>query len=320
MLGLILLLQSLIVAVAGPPSSPEYLPIRVADAYGYFAKERVAVTIKSTRAESGAAEALAQGQADLAATSLEAMFRFGYRAQSPRIVFALTAAPPTPLLVSTAHAGVTSVKDLERGKIAFVTPGSPEQIWLLALLAKSGIRATGVELLSLGPRGVVTALDSGDAMAAFVSEPAASGLVKDGRARLLIDLKSPPAIADALGAPTVHAAVFMRGDRRPKDRDLAAFARAILEAQQLIATGNAAELAERLPRSVATPDEEFVRRVEAMQGIYLPGGIVTTDALAHTIDIVRTHVPLPRLLKIPKPQDMLYLEPTRRALKARPPA
>ena len=320
MLGLILLLQSLTIAVSGPPTSPEYLPIRVADAYGYFAKEGVTVTIKSTRAESGAAEALAQGQADLAATSVEAMFRFGYRVPSPRIVFALTAAPPTPLLVSAAHAGVASVKDLEHGKIAFVMPGSPEQIWLLALLAKSGIRATGVELLSLGARGVVTAIDSGDAVAAFISEPAATGLVTDGRARLLVDFKSPPAIADALGAPTVHAAVFSRGDRRPNDRDLGAFARAVLAAEQLIATGKAATLAERLPRSIVSSEDEFVRRVEATQGIYLPGGLVTADALAHTIDIVRTHVALPRLLKIPKPQDMLYLEPTRRAVRSRPPA
>ncbi|HVQ27268.1 MAG TPA: ABC transporter substrate-binding protein, partial [Planctomycetota bacterium] len=83
-------------AVSGPPTSPEYLPIRVAEAEGYFAAEGLAVTVRTTRAESGAAEALAQGQADLAATTLEAILRFGLRAtatQPPRLIFGLTAAP-----------------------------------------------------------------------------------------------------------------------------------------------------------------------------------------------------------------------------------
>jgi ABC-type nitrate/sulfonate/bicarbonate transport system substrate-binding protein len=183
------------------------------------------------------------------------------------------------------------------------------------MLAREGIRATGAELLSLGTRGVVTALDAGEVTAAFVGEPAASALVRDARARLLIDLKSPRAVADALGAPTVHAAVFARGDRRPSDRDLAAFSRAVLAAQRLIATEKAATLVERLPKNVAAADDELVRRVELTQGIYLPNGLTTADALAHTIDIVRAHVALPRALRVPKPADLLYLDPARRTIR-----
>src|SRR2546425_11708069 len=89
MLGLIVLLQTLAIAVSGPATSPEYLPLRVAEAEGYFAREGLAVTLKTTRAEAGAAEALAHAQADLAATSLEAIRRFAPRtiAQGPRLAF-----------------------------------------------------------------------------------------------------------------------------------------------------------------------------------------------------------------------------------------
>src|SRR5437867_7603167 len=75
MLGLILLLQTLTLAVSGPATSSEYLPIRVAEAEGYFAREGLEVRVRTTRAESGAAEALAQGQVDLTATTLEALLR-----------------------------------------------------------------------------------------------------------------------------------------------------------------------------------------------------------------------------------------------------
>src|SRR5947199_183268 len=93
--ALIVLLQALIFAVSGPPTSPEYLPVRVAEAEGYFAAEGLAVTVRTTRAESGAAEAVAQGQADLAATTLEAILRFGLRAttsQAPRLGLGVNAA------------------------------------------------------------------------------------------------------------------------------------------------------------------------------------------------------------------------------------
>src|SRR5256884_9815353 len=96
MLGLILLLQTLTLAVSGPATSSEYLPIRVAEAEGYFAREGLEVTVRTTRAESGAAEALAQGQVDLTATTLEAVPRFGPPApgHTARPLFGPTPAPP----------------------------------------------------------------------------------------------------------------------------------------------------------------------------------------------------------------------------------
>src|SRR5215469_14051967 len=114
-LGAIILAQALTLAVSGPMSSPEYLPLRVADAEGYFAKEGLTVTLKTTRAEPGAAEALAQSQADMAATSLDAMLRFGPRSpkQAPRIVLGLTAAPPVALVVAGSEKDtVRSLDDL----------------------------------------------------------------------------------------------------------------------------------------------------------------------------------------------------------------
>src|SRR5207237_1807803 len=89
-LALIVLLQTLTLAVSGPATSSEYLPIWVAAHDGHFARQGLTVNLKPTRSEVGAAEALAQGQADLAAASVEAMLRFGAReGQSPRLLLGL---------------------------------------------------------------------------------------------------------------------------------------------------------------------------------------------------------------------------------------
>jgi len=315
MLGVILLLQTLTLAIAGPAASPEYLPLRVAHAEGHFAREGLNVVLKTTRAEPGAAEALVQGQADLVATSLEAMLRFGPRsaAQAPRIVFGLSAAPPVALLVPTSQAEtVKTVTDLPGTRVGLSTPGAPEQAWLAWLLARSGMTLAQVWVVSHGNRGLVSAVETGDVHAGLVPEPFASRLLADGRARLLVDLRTPAAVTQALGGLTVNAAVFARADRRPRDRDLAAFARAVLAAEQQLATAPPAELAAKLGKRVAGSGDDFAERLESTRAIYLDGGLVTAEQVKQTMALIRAHQPLPATSRVPSPEDLLHLEPLRR--------
>ncbi|HTO14067.1 MAG TPA: ABC transporter substrate-binding protein [Candidatus Binatia bacterium] len=315
MLGVILLLQTLTLAIAGPATSPEYLPLRVAEAGGHFTREGLNVVLKTTRAEPGAAEALVQGQADLAATSLEAMLRFGPRsaAQAPRLVFGLSAAPPVALLVPTTQAEIVkSVSDLPGTRVGLSSPGAPEQAWLGWLLARAGLTLAQVWVVSHGSRGLVSAVESGDVHAGLVAEPFASRLVADGRARVLVDLRTPAAVTQALGAPTVNAAVFARADRRPRDRDLAAFARAVLAAEQQLATAPPEELAGKLGKRVLGSGDDFAGRVESTRGMYLPGGLVSAEQVKQTFLIIRAHQPLPATSRVPSPEELLHVEPLQR--------
>jgi hypothetical protein len=138
----------------------------------------------------------------------------------------------------------------------------------------------------------------------------------DGRARLLADLRTPEAVVAALGGPTVNAAIFGRADGRVADAHLAAFLRALLAAEERIRTATADTLAARLPGAVVGAGEDFPARLEAARGLYLPGGDVTSAALRETIAIIRDHMPLPTTLKVPRPDDLLHLEPLRRASRA----
>jgi len=315
MLGVILLLQTLTLAIAGPPTSPEYLPLRIAEAEGHFAREGLNVVVRTTRAEPGAAEALVQGQADLVATSLEAMLRFGPRAaaQAPRLIFGLSAAPPVALLVPTSQAEIVkAVSDLPGTRVGLSTPGAPEQAWLGWLLARAGLTLAQIWVVSHGSRGLVAAVESGDVHAGLVQEPYASRLVADGRARVLVDLRSPAGVTQALGTPTVNAAVFVRADRRPRDRDLAAFARAVLAAEERLATAPPEELAAKLGKGVVGTGDDFAGRVEATRAMYLAGGLVSTEQVKQTIALIRAHQPLPATSRVPSPDELLHVEPLRR--------
>jgi ABC-type nitrate/sulfonate/bicarbonate transport system substrate-binding protein len=319
-LGLILLLQAtLTLVVTGPPGSPEYLPLRVAESEGYFSREGLSVTLV-TRDANPAAEMLALGQADLVATSLEAMLRFGPRLdyQQPLIVLGLTAAPPVALLVPLGADGTPrSVAALAGKRIGVSAPGVPDYTWLTGLLTRAGLRLTRVDIVSLGSRRLAPALASGMVQAAVVPEPAASQLVHDNTALVLADLRTPDGVRGAMGDLTLNAAVFVRSDRPPHDRLLESFARAVLDAERLLASASAEALAGRLPATLVGNPDEFERRLEASRGVWLPGGLVEPDQVRRTIGLVRDRLPLPPTLALPAPAKMLHMEPVKRAGAAR---
>src|SRR5207244_653569 len=174
MLGAIILAQALTLAVSGPTSSPEYLPLRVAEAEGYFAKEGLAVTLKTTRAEPGAAEALAQGQVDLAATSLEAILRFGPRTakQGPRLVLGLTAAPPVALVVAESQKElVRSLEHLPGTRVGITSPGAAEQAWLAWLRARALGACHGAVLAAESRLATATAAELAERLSSSITVP-----------------------------------------------------------------------------------------------------------------------------------------------------
>ena len=293
-LALIVLLQTLTLAVSGPATSPEYLPIWVAAADGHFARQGLRVTLRATRSEVGAAEALAQSQVDLAATSLEALLRFGIReGQNPRVVLGLSAAPPVALVVDAAHGRLRTVADLAGQRVALSAPGAAEHAWLTLLLARARLTPAQIHLTSVGNHGLESALMSSEVRAALVPEPAASRLLAERRATLLADLRTPAAAQQALGVPTVSAAVFVRAERRPGERELAAFTRAIIAAEERLGTGAVGGLAAKLPKTVVGgPAEEFEERVSQVRTLYLADGRVSPEQLEATLDLLRDHLPL----------------------------
>jgi hypothetical protein len=126
-----------------------------------------------------------------------------------------------------------------------------------------------------------------------------------------VHLRTPPADPPPRGAPPDTAAVFGPKDRRPRDRDLAAFARAVLAAEQQIATLPPEDLAEKLSKRAVGPGEDVATRLEATREMYLPGGLVSAEQVKQTMALIRAHQPLPATSRVPTPEELLHLEPLR---------
>ena len=297
----VVLWAAITIAVAGPATSPEYLPLHVAEADGYFAQEALEVTLKVERSEADAAQALARGRADLAATSLDAAFRLGHVSGAPPLLlFGLTAAPPVALLVSPHHRdSVRSPVDLRGQMVGLPGVGTPEQAVLSTILARAGVKVHHVPLRTFSNRGLAGALEQGEVAAGVMADPWVTRLAQDDRAGILADLRTRSDAARWLGAETVHAALFVRADRRPGDQELAALCRALLRAVARVGEAPAEALAAGLPASVTGQRDDFALRVAGARQSYLPGGRVTEEVIKSSLAQARERSPLPAAVKLP---------------------
>jgi hypothetical protein len=306
---LVLLQTALSISVAGPDTNPEYWPLRVAQAEGYFAREGLAVQMRSARAEAPAAEALARGQVALAATSLDAALRLGHvGGMPPRLVFGLTGSPAVALLVpAPSGRAVRDVKDLAGRTVAIPAPGTPEHLVLLTLLARAQVKPGDLTLLSQGERGVAGALETGRVAAGMIGDPYATRLLEEGKATALVDLRRRAEAARWLGKATVHAAVFARPDTTLGAADLAPLGRALRLAMARLETAAPEELRERLPPAMTGLPEDFAARLRGAREIFLPGGRVTPEMIEDSVRLVLGRSPIPARVSLPGRLDRLLL-------------
>jgi len=307
---LVLLQTALTIAVAGPPTSPEYLPLHVAQADGLFTAQQLSVTLRSTRSDTAAAEMLATGQAQLAATSLDAALRLGgTEGVPPRLVWGLTAAPPVALLVAPGRVDtIRSAADLAGQTVAVPAPGTTEDQALGLLLARAGVPMHRVKVLSLGERGVARALEGGEVAAGVLREPHVSRLVEGGKAVIAVDLRTAKDAAATLGGPTVGAALFARAGAEPPAATIRALRAALQAAVGRTISAEPAALQTTLPSAVIGSPADFALRLRSARDLFLADGRVPAETLERSLELLRARAPLPAKVKLPRKADRLLIE------------
>jgi hypothetical protein len=311
---LALLQATLTIATAGPATAPEYLPLWVAQSEGYFTEEQLSVSLVGARTEVAAAEALARGRADVAATSLEAALVFGATAgRPPRLIFGLTATPAVVLLVPTVRKeAVHRIADLVGSTIGVPAPGTPAELMVLALLARARVPVPRVTVKSFGERALAGAIASGEVSAGMLPDPYATQLIEEGHAVALVDLRQPGERERWLAAPGVYSALFVRADTGLGAAELMPLCRALLRAVARIRT--------RLPAStVGFPATDFTTRLVGARGTFLLDGWVTRDMIEAGVALARSRGPIPAKVKMPGNLNrLLYREPLEAARQSTP--
>jgi len=311
------------IAVAGPATSPEYLPLQVAKAEGYFAKEKLDVILTVERNEGEAAQALARGRADIAATSLDAAYRLGHVAGAPPpLFFGLTAAAPVAIVVSPKHKDtIRSPAELRGQPVGLPGAGTPEHTMLNAVLIRAGVKIHQVPIRSFSTRALEGALARGEVAAGVMADPPITRMVEEQTGSILVDLRERSDAARWLGAETVHAGLFVRAGRSLDEGELNALARALLRAVARVTEATPESLLAVLPAPVTGQPEDFRARLDGARQSYLPRGRVTDDMLKASINQARERGAFPSAVKLPwfSWSSLLLGAPLQRAIEASSP-
>jgi ABC-type nitrate/sulfonate/bicarbonate transport system substrate-binding protein len=315
-------LAAITIAVAGPATSIEYLPLHVAQAEGYFVQEKLEVVLHVERNEGEAARALSRGRADIAATSLDAAYREGHvEGAPPPLFFGLTAAAPVAILVSPSHKDTLRTPAELRGQpVGFPGGGTPEQAMLNSVLIHAGVKIHQVPLRSFSNRALEGALARGEVAAGVMADPLITRMIEDQTGSMLVDLRTRAEAARWLGADTVHGALFVRAGGSLDEANLTALARALLRALARVAEATPESLLSVLPASVTGSPADFRARLDGARQSYLPRGLVTDDVLKASINQARERAPFPAAVKLPwfGWSSLLLGAPLQRAIEASP--
>ena len=314
------LLAAITIAVAGPSTSPEYLPLQVARAEGYFAQENLDVVLKIERTEGDAARALARGQADLAATSLDAAYRQGHVAGvPPPLLFGLTAAAPVAILVSPNHKDTIRAPAELRGQPVGLPggAGTPEHVMLNAVLLHADVKIHQVPLRSFSSRALEGVLGRGEVAAGVMGDPLITRMAEDHTGFILVDLRKRSDAARWLGAETVYAALFVRAGTTPDERELTALVRALLRGVTRVTEASPEALMSVLPEPVTGPLVDFRARLDGVRQSFLPRGQVSDEVLKASINQARARAAFPAVVKLPwfSWSSLLLSAPLQRALE-----
>jgi NitT/TauT family transport system substrate-binding protein len=237
-----------------------YLPAKLAESLGYF--EDAGLDVKLVNAETGieAQNELLTGAAQAAVGFYDHTIALQARGYYVVALVQFGQAPGEVELVSNRFAKqINSPADLRGHLLGVAGLGSSTDFLTRYIAFLSGLKFGEYKLVPTeAGNSFIRAMQQGEIAAGMTTEPTAGRLLKDGGAKILVDLRTPEATRAAFGGCYPGAALYVHSDwlamhRALAERLVAAFVRAM----RYMATHSAAEIAENLPNAYFEGDKAF---------------------------------------------------------------
>ena len=146
------------IAVSGPPAQVYFLPVVLAERFGYFAEAGVNVTLQHFNAGSKALKSVIGGSADIAAGAYENTMRMQSKGQNMQSLVLFGRYPQNVLGIAKSQiANYKSPADLKGKTVGITGPGSATQTFLDLILANAGLKPDDVTTITVGAGAVAVA-------------------------------------------------------------------------------------------------------------------------------------------------------------------
>ncbi|WP_243302551.1 ABC transporter substrate-binding protein [Geothrix oryzisoli] len=280
-----------IVLMVGGIEKIIYLPVKLAQQLGYFEQEGLTVEVRSEWAGVRGVDMLLVGGAQGVVGFYDHTVYMQTQGKAVVSVVQFSQAPGEVELVSSRLPRVRTMADLGGQTLGVTGLGSSTQFLSRYLALSAGLRLNQVTFKPVGTGdSFIEAMAGGAIGAGMTTEPTASRLLASGRARVLVDLRTPEDTARALGGPYPASCLYMQtawvNRHKPEVQKLV---NALVKALRYIQGHTAAELAAHVPADYYGQDKAiYIKALARSKPIFIPDGRMPANGPANVLRIL-TH-------------------------------
>jgi NitT/TauT family transport system substrate-binding protein len=253
-----------------------YLPVRLADQLGYFKQQGIEVDLQSESSGVNAADQLLTGAVQGVIGFYDHTIDLQAKGKSVESVVQLGLAPGEALVVSTRLVQqIRSPADFKGRTLGVAGLGSSTELLTRYLAAVHGVKVADLVTVPVGAGDTfIAALKLGRIDAGMTTDPTVARLLKDGEAKVILDLRSPEETRKILGGPYPAACLYMEStwvkSHRPQVQKLV---NALVKALGFIQAHGADAIASWMPADYFVGDRDlYVEALAHNKSMFSPDG------------------------------------------------
>jgi NitT/TauT family transport system substrate-binding protein len=258
-----------------------YLPVRLADQLGYFKQQGIDVELQSEPSGVNAEDQLLTGAAQGVIGFYDHTIDLQAKGKSVESVVQLGLAPGEALVVASRMAQqIRSPADFKGRTLGVAGLGSSTELLTRYLAAIHGVKPSELVTVPVGAGDTfITAMKLGQIDAGMTTDPTIARLLKDGEAKVILDLRSPEETRRVFGGPYPAACLYMESTWVKAHRSqVQKLVNALVKALSFIRMHGADAIASWMPADYFVGDRElYVEALAHNKLMFSPDGRMPPD-------------------------------------------
>jgi NitT/TauT family transport system substrate-binding protein len=271
-----------------------YLPAKLAESLGYFKEQGLDVELLNEGSGVDAENELLAGSVQGVVGFYDHCVDLQTKGKYIQSIVQLSQAPGEVELVSTKHPEIKSMAHVGGKNLGVTGLGSSTNFITKFLAVKAGVPLSAFTSVPVGAGTTfIQAMQQDKIQAGMTTEPTISYLLKNGTAKVLVDLRTVEKTRLALGGTYPAASLYMDAAWVANHKEITQkLANAFVKTLKFINTHSAAEITEKMPKSFYIGDKEsYVKALHDGKGMFTADGLMPADGPQTVLSVLAAFSP-----------------------------
>lgn len=271
-----------------------YLPAKLAEQLGLFKAEGIDVELYNSNSGSQAATALLAREVQAVVGFYDHTIDLQSKGKSITNVVQLLLSPGEAELITAKDDKFADPKNWKGQALGVTGLGSATDFLTRALAVRAGLKTTDIVTVPVGAGDtLITAIQQGKIVGGMTTEPTIARAVKQGIAKVGIDLRTPEATRAALGGDYPASCVYMDSAFLAQNKEMAQkITNVFVKTLKWIASHSPEEIADKMPKDYLAGERDlYVEALRQAKSMYSTDGVMPEGAPASVLKILAAFSP-----------------------------